>query len=189
VAMMTPSVAPTVLLFDRVSRRGGGHAPWRRTAVFVAGYFGAWAGFSVLVSVLQMGLIGLGVIDTMGAATARWAACALLAFAAAYQLLPAKRACLEHCRSPAEFIARHFRSGWSGAWRMGLEHGALCLGCCWVLMLLLFVGGVMNLAWVAGLTAVVLLEKLAPFGERLRPALAALLLVAAVAVLVLPVLR
>jgi predicted metal-binding membrane protein len=81
-------------------------------------------------------------------------------------MTPAKEACLRHCRSPAHFISEHWRPGWAGAFRMGLEHGAFCLGCCWALMGLLFFGGVMNLLWIAAITLFVLLEKVLPFGAR-----------------------
>jgi len=181
VAMMTPSVAPTVLLFHRVESQQRRQPRSLRTAAFAAGYFSAWAAFSLAATVLQALLIEAGTIDTMGAVTTRWATSALLAAAATYQWLPVKQACLQQCRSPAEFIASHFRAGASGAWRMGAEHGALCVGCCWVLMLLLFVGGVMNLAWVGGLTLVVLLEKLAPGGRTVRALVSGALLIAAIA--------
>jgi predicted metal-binding membrane protein len=90
---------------------------------------------------------------------------ALLIGAGVYQLTPYKRACLEHCRAPAHFISQHWRNGSAGAFRMGLEHGAYCLGCCWILMGLLFVGGVMNLLWIAAIAAFILLEKTMPFAE------------------------
>jgi predicted metal-binding membrane protein len=93
-----------------------------------------------------------------------------------YQLTPFKRACLDHCRSPAEFLARHWRKGGLGAWRLGLVHGAYCLGCCWLLMLLLFVFGVMNLAWIAALAVLVLLEKLVPHGDAVARAAGVLML-------------
>jgi predicted metal-binding membrane protein len=88
----------------------------------------------------------------------------LLIAAGAYQLTPVKDACLRHCRAPAHFLSEHWRPGRWGAFRMGLEHGAWCLGCCWVLMGLLFLGGVMNLVWIAVITAFVLVEKLVPRG-------------------------
>ena len=99
----------------------------------------------------------------------------LLIAAGVYQLTPLKTACLRHCRGPAQFIAMHWRPGIAGAWRMGCRHGLYCIGCCAVLMLLLFVGGVMNLVWIAGLTLFVAIEKLAPFGEQAAKAMAALL--------------
>jgi predicted metal-binding membrane protein len=180
VAMMTPSVAPTVLLFHRVERQHRRQPRSFRTTAFVAGYFSAWAAFSLVATLLQVALIETGGINAMGASTSRWTTFGLLAGAAVYQLLPVKQACLQQCRSPAEFIAGHFRGGTLGAWRMGALHGALCVGCCWALMLLLFVGGVMNLAWVGGLTVIALVEKLAPGGRIVRWLLSGALLVAAV---------
>jgi len=90
----------------------------------------------------------------------------LLVLAGLYQLTPLKRACLDQCRSPLSFVTRLWRPGWRGAVRLGLAHGAYCIGCCWLLMALLFVGGVMNLAWVAVLAVLVLIEKVAPIGVR-----------------------
>ena len=103
---------------------------------------------------------------------------ALLIAAGLYQLSPLKTACLKHCRAPASFLSQHWRPGLGGAWRMGLVHGAYCVGCCAVLMLLLFVGGVMNLVWIAGLSVLVLAEKLMPQGERLRVPIGVLLMIA-----------
>ncbi len=181
IAMMTPAVAPTVLLFHRVERQGRGAHGGMRVASFVAGYFTAWAAFSLGATALQVVLIETGAIDTMGASTTRWGTVALLVAAAAYPWLPFRDACLQQCRSPAEFLAGHYHGGIAGAWRTGAEHGALCVACCWALMLLLFVGGVMNLAWVGGLTLVALLEKLAPGRRLLRAALSATLALTAVA--------
>jgi predicted metal-binding membrane protein len=180
VAMMTPSVAPTVLLFHRVELQGRQRPRRLRTAAFVAGYFSAWAAFSLMATLLQAAFIETGGVSTMGTSTTRWMTFALLTGAAVYQLLPIKQACLQQCRSPAEFIAGHFRSGTLGAWLMGALHGALCVGCCWALMLLLFVGGVMNLAWVGALTLVTLLEKLAPGGSAVRWLISGALLIAAI---------
>ena len=175
VAMMAPSVTPVVLLFARVANRApsGGMA---RTSVFVSGYFVAWLLFSVLATALQIACIEAGLIDTMGVVVHRWLAAALLVVAAVYQLTPAKGACLTHCRSPVQFLAQEYRPGPYGAWVMGVRHGLYCLGCCWVLMLLLFVFGVMDLRAVIGLSVLVLLEKLVPFGNVMRWFTAALLL-------------
>lgn len=112
------------------------------------------------------------------------AAGAVLIAAGLYQLTPLKESCLAHCRSPAGFLAAHWRGGVAGAWRMGLDHGVYCVGCCFALMLLLFVGGVMNLIWIAGLSVLVLLEKLVPQGMRLRVPLGVLMMVAGVALIV-----
>jgi len=109
---------------------------------------------------------------------------ALLIAAGIYQLTPFKTACLEQCRAPAVFIAAHWRRGALGGWRMGLEHGLYCLGCCAVLMLLLFVGGIMNLVWIAELTLFIALEKLAPFGATAARAAAAMLIAGGAALIV-----
>ena len=173
IAMMAPSVTPVVLLHARVSRQTG--APVARTAAFVGGYFTAWLTFSILVSLLQILLISQNWIDTMGVARSAAMNAVLLVAAGVYQWLPIKTACLVHCRSPVEFLTRHYRPGLFGAWSMGAGHGLYCVGCCWVLMILLFVGGVMNLAWVAGISALILLEKVGPRGEYLARIIGALL--------------
>ena len=108
----------------------------------------------------------------------------LLIAVGVYQLTPLKENCLTHCRSPAAFLAAHWRPGTVGAWRMGLAHGAYCVGCCAALMLLLFVGGVMNLVWIAGLSLLVLAEKFLPRGERLSVALGVLMMIAGAALIV-----
>ena len=107
----------------------------------------------------------------------RSAAAILLIAAGAYQLSPLKAACLRECRSPAQFISRHWQPGIRGALRLGSLHGAYCLGCCWALMALLFVGGVMNFAWIAGLTVIVGIEKLASRGDLIGRAVGAGLIV------------
>ncbi|MDP6709632.1 MAG: DUF2182 domain-containing protein [Alphaproteobacteria bacterium] len=168
VAMMLPSAAPMVLLFATVNRKsreqGRAYVP---TAVFAAGYLAAWGGFSLVAVGLQWGLEQLALLSPMMQTSSLYLGAALLIGAGLYQLTPLKYACLRHCRSPFDFIANHWRQGAGGAFRMGLEHGFFCLGCCWVLMALLFYGGVMNLWWIAGLAIYVLLEKLAPAGQRL----------------------
>jgi predicted metal-binding membrane protein len=177
-AMMLPSATPMILLFAAVNRkqraRGGPFVP---TAAFAAGYLVLWAVFSVLAVALQWGLQRVELVSPVLLRADIVVGGLLLVAAGLYQLTPLKHACLEHCRSPAHFLSRHWRSGPAGALRMGMEHGAFCVGCCWFLMLLLFVGGVMNLAWIAGLAAFVLLEKTVPAGHWLaRAAGVALLL-------------
>ncbi len=184
VGMMTPSVAPTALLFDRINRRGDPGAPATRTACFVAGYLLVWLAFSLLATALQVELIAAGWIDAMGVSTRPLGTAAVLFAVGLYQWLPGKVACLEHCRAPAEFIVSAHRPGARGALVMGLHHGLYCLGCCWALMLLLFVGGVMNLAWVAGITALVFAEKLLARGAWLRRLIGAAALIAAIALTV-----
>jgi len=167
-AMMLPSAAPMVLLFGAINRRRQElTAPWRATLAFALAYLVVWGGFSVIATLLQWRLADAGLLSPMMAGTSRALAAGLLLAAGLWQLTPAKHACLRHCRSPAHFIVARRREGTIGAFLMGLEHGAFCLGCCWVLMALLFVGGVMNLAWIGGLALWVLAEKTLPGGHRL----------------------
>jgi predicted metal-binding membrane protein len=181
IAMMIPSAAPMVLLYARVLRhaqkKANASASTIDTAYFVLGYLGAWLLFSILAVSLQWLLEQNGVLHTMMMwSTDKVFSAALLFAAGLYQLSPLKQSCLRHCRSPADFLSRHWRDGRTGAMRMGLDHGWYCVGCCWLLMALLFAGGVMNLVWIAGLAIIVLLEKLLPRGELFARA-AGLLLV------------
>jgi predicted metal-binding membrane protein len=153
------------------------------TAVFVAGYLLAWGAFSLAATAAQLALEHAKLMAPMMGLSSPLAGGLVFVAAGLYQLTPFKNACLTHCRSPAQFIAAHWRAGPWGAWRMGLAHGAYCVGCCSLLMLLLFVGGVMNLIWIAGLTVLVALEKLASFGEPLRVGVAALLTIAGAALI------
>jgi predicted metal-binding membrane protein len=180
VGMMTPSIAPTVLLFNRVARRSSPGATLSRTVPFVAGYLAVWFAFSIAATSLQVEAVGAGWIDAMGVA-ARPRITAILLFAVGlYQWLPAKRACLDHCHSPVQFLVTAYRPGARGAFGMGLRHGLYCLGCCWAFMLLLFVGGVMNLLWVALIAALVFLEKLVARGEWVRRSIGAAAMIGAV---------
>ncbi len=167
-AMMLPAAAPTILLFAAVNRKSGerGH-PIVPAAVFAAGYLAAWGGFSAVATLAQAVLEQSGLLTPMLSSAGAYLGAALLIAAGAYQMTPLKHACLRHCRAPHDFIARRWRQGGGGALRMGLEHGAFCLGCCWVLMGLLFYGGVMSPLWIAGLALYVMVEKLAPAGHWL----------------------
>lgn len=178
VGMMLPSATPNILLFAAVRRKQNakGHAiapVW----AFVAGYLAAWTVFSAGATVLQWGLERLALLNPMMATTSTALGGAVLIAAGLYQLSPVKNRCLEHCRSPVEYLAAHWRPGIAGANRMGFEHGLYCIGCCWPLMGLLFVGGVMNLLWVAAITAFVLAEKVAPHGHVVRRVAAVILIV------------
>ena len=147
------------------------------TGWLLGGYLMVWLAFSLAATLLQGLLQGSGAISQMMLwSETRWLSAGLLALAALYQVTPLKQVCLEHCRSPAEFLSRHWRPGHRGAFVMGLDHGAYCVGCCWALMLLLFVGGVMNLLWIAALALFVLLEKATPLGRASGWASATLLL-------------
>lgn len=174
VAMMLPSAAPMILIYERVAENtrmsGGVLMP---TALFAMLYVAVWAGFSLLAAAAQIALTDAGLLDRMSLTFGdRRLGGALLIAAAFYQITPAKRACLEKCRSPLDFLRREWGPGWHSVAKLGLKHGAYCVGCCWLMMLLLFVGGVMNLAWVAALAAIVLVEKLAPAPAISRPAIA-----------------
>jgi predicted metal-binding membrane protein len=189
IAMMVPSAAPMILLYARAVRHGQrpneSESPLVPTADFAAGYLICWLGFSALATALQFALERSGLLDGMMMwSTDRWLTAALLIAAGLYQLSPFKTACLSQCRSPAEFLAHHWRRGRTGAFSMGLMHGAYCVGCCWALMLLLFAAGIMNLVWIAGLAILVLIEKLAPFGARLTKPLAAIFILGGVALLI-----
>jgi len=165
VGMMVPSAGPTTLVYAAVARKAAreGHvvAP---TAAFVGGYVTMWTLFSAAATLAQWALDQAALLSPMMVARSPLVGALLLGAAGLFQLTPAKEACLRQCRSPAEFIAAHWRSGPSGAFGMGLIHGAFCLGCCWALMGLLFLGGVMNLVWIAAITAFVMVEKLLPGG-------------------------
>jgi predicted metal-binding membrane protein len=168
VAMMLPSATPVLLLYLGIARKkAAGGAPVVPAAVFAAGYLLAWGAFSLAAASLQWGLESLRLLSPMLATGNSWLGAGILVAAGLWQLTPLKTACLRHCRSPLAFLMHHWRDGRGGALRMGLEHGGYCLGCCWFLMALLFVGGVMNLYWIAGLAAFVLLEKTVPHGHWL----------------------
>ncbi|QTP55600.1 DUF2182 domain-containing protein [Billgrantia sulfidoxydans] len=167
-AMMLPGAAPMLLLHATLSRRRRGQGQGAAaTGIFALGYLTTWALFSVLAVALQSMLERAALLSPAMAMSSLVAAATVLIAAGLYQWTPLKEACLHHCRSPLEFVLTHWREGASGAFLMGLRHGLYCVGCCWVLMLLLFVGGVMNLVWVAGLALWVLIEKLAPAGRWL----------------------
>jgi predicted metal-binding membrane protein len=167
VAMMLPSAAPMILLFAAINRKQREKGqPYTETSVFAAGYLLAWGGFSVAAVTLQWGLSMVGLLSPAMATTGTVLGGILLLAAGMWQLTPLKHACLRHCRSPMHFMLQRWRQGRLGAVAMGLEHGGFCLGCCWVLMVVLFYGGLMNLAWIAGLALEVLAEKLLPAGPR-----------------------
>ena len=164
-AMMLPSVTPMVLLFAQVNRQfNAQNKPFVRTWIFVAGYLSAWTGFSLLATLGQWALHAASLMTDMMVATGSVLGGLVLIAAGVYQWTPAKHACLAHCRSPLTFLMTGWHSGAWGAYRMGITHGAYCTGCCWLLMALLFVVGVMNLAWIVALTVFVLVEKILPHG-------------------------
>jgi predicted metal-binding membrane protein len=167
VGMMVPSAIPTILIYASVVRKAAREgSSLAATEVFVAGYVVIWTLFSLVATIAQWTLDCMALLSPMMMSNNNILGGVLLLAAGGYQLTPFKGACLRHCRSPVQFLASRWKSSRIGAFQMGLEHGAFCLGCCWMLMGLLFFGGVMNLWWIGGLTLFVLLEKILPFGAR-----------------------
>ena len=173
--MMLPSAAPMTLTFATVNgRRRERGSPYVPTALFVSGYLVAWGAFSLAATAAQWALEGSALMTPTMRTSSPLVGAALFVAAGVYQLTPLKHACLRRCRSPLDFVLHHWRDGAGGALRMGAEHGAYCLGCCAFLMMLLFVGGIMNLLWVAAIAVFVLLEKVMPAGETVARAAGAL---------------
>ena len=170
IAMMIPSAAPAILLFARVHRhafaRGQVQDRLAPTGAFAAGYMLVWLAFAIAAAGLHWALERTGLVSAvlMGSQS-RFLSGAVLIAAGLYQLSPLKNVCLSHCRTPISFLSRHWRPHALGALRLGAMHGAYCVGCCWMLMALLFAGGVMNLIWIAALAILVLIEKALPQGQ------------------------
>jgi predicted metal-binding membrane protein len=164
--MMLPSASPMLMLYAGAMRTRDEPSVMGGVYALAAGYIVVWAAFSVIATALQRVLAAQLLLSPMMEATSPLMSGGLLIVAGAYQLTPLKRACLQSCRSPFAFLATRWRRGVAGAFRMGLEHGLDCLGCCWALMLLLFAGGVMNLWVIAVLMGVVLVEKFLPAGAQ-----------------------
>ena len=166
VAMMLPSAAPMIMAFVAVNeRRRSSARPFVPVSIFLLGYLGVWTAFSAVAAVAQWRLHEAALLSSTMAATSPVLSGGLLIAAGVFQWTPMKRACLKGCRSPLSFLMSEWREGAAGALVMGLRHGALCVGCCWVLMALLFVAGVMNLLWVAVIALFVLAEKILAKGE------------------------
>ena len=185
--MMLPSVSPLLLLYGAAARRtggGSGAGAWRQIYALAAGYIVIWAIFSASATAAQRILSRLLIVSPMMTVTSRAATVAMLALAGLYQLTPLKRACLHACQSPLSFMMHRWRAGSIGAFRMGVDHGIYCVGCCWALMLLLFVGGVMNLTVIVALTVFVAIEKLLPIGAAAARVSGAALIAAAAWMLV-----
>jgi predicted metal-binding membrane protein len=161
VAMMLPSASPMILTYARLAgAREDLSFLW--TWAFAGGYLTVWTAFSLVATALQFALARAAIL-TNAMTVAPFAGALILATAGIYQFTPWKNACLKHCQSPMSFFMTRWRDGAAGALRMGLQHGTSCVGCCWMLMALLFVAGVMNLVWVAAITIFVLIEKLVPY--------------------------
>lgn len=168
VAMMIPAAAPVILTYASVERRRHHTAnPLAPTAFFVGGYLVIWTAFSLLATVAQWILHTSALLSSMMGRVGPAVGGGLLVAAGIFQWMPLKQACLRHCRTPMSFLLSDWRDGRWGAFVMGVEHGAICTVCCWALMSLMFVLGVMNVVWMAILTAVVFVEKVFSGGDRL----------------------
>jgi predicted metal-binding membrane protein len=183
VGMMTPSAAPMILIYARVARQAAlERKPFAATSWFAGGYLLAWGGFAFVATLAQWAVERLGwLMPSMAGASGVFSGLVLIA-AGLYQWTPLKYACLRQCQAPLQFIQQHggFRAGATSSLALGARHGAYCVGCCWVLMTLLFVGGVMNVLWIAVITILVLVEKLVPTGHVISRILGAGFLVAGV---------
>jgi predicted metal-binding membrane protein len=183
IAMMVPSATPMVLLFAAVKRKeGAADRPVALTWLFLGGYLLIWAGFSLVAVSAQWGLERAGLLSQMMASTSNVLGAVILLAAGLYQLTPIKRACLRYCQSPVLFLSRYWQPGAMGALNMGFRHGSYCVGCCWFLMALLFVSGVMNLVWIAAVAIYVAFEKLLPHSRWLSRAAGVGLIVSAAVV-------
>ncbi|MBM3951298.1 MAG: DUF2182 domain-containing protein [Rhodospirillales bacterium] len=180
-AMMLPVAWPMLRLVATLNRnRRARGAPYVSTAVFGAGYLAVWSAFGLAAAALQWTLATFARLDAMAPAPPTLAGLLLLG-AGLYQLTPLKARCLAHCRSPLGFLTLHWREGAHGQFELGLRHGAYCVGCCWALMALLFAAGVMNLAAILLLVALVIAERMLPWGERLARAVGVALVLAGAA--------
>jgi predicted metal-binding membrane protein len=177
-AMMLPTATSMVSVFGALNKRRGEAG---RTLAFVAGYLALWTAFGAAATAAQWALQTNGLLSPMIVSMSPVLSAALLVIAGVFQFTPLKHACLRACRSPLGFLLTDWRDGLWGAARMGTRHGLYCLGCCWALMALLFVGGAMNLLWIAALTLLVAIEKLAPKGDIIAKALGVLMIGAGVA--------
>jgi predicted metal-binding membrane protein len=175
--MMLPSAAPMILTFAAINRnkRARGQ-PFVPTTVFTAGYLVAWGLFGIVAALADWGLERAALISPLTASLAPGLAAGLVIAAGLYQLTPLKAVCLKHCRSPLAFVLHHWREGGAGALRMGLAHGFYCLGCCWLLMVLLFAIGLMSLTGMGAISILVLAEKLLPAGRHVGRIVGLLLL-------------
>lgn len=168
IGMMTPSVAPMILIYARVGRQADmSGQPFAASAWFAAGYLVVWMAFSLAATFAQWALQRAALLTPMMESASNVLGGVVLIAAGVYQWTPVKEACLSYCQAPLTFIMRHggFRREAAGALTLGFRHGLYCIGCCWALMLLLFVGGIMNLLWIAALAMLVLFEKTVPFGK------------------------
>ena len=176
IGMMVPTSIRSVKIYSRIARQTANSSNGvAATYWFVLGYIIVWTGFSVIAAILQGMLNNLGMLSPMMVSSSSYLGAGLLIAAGLYQLTPWKDACLTHCQSPAMYLAGRFGPRVTDGIKLGIHHGAYCLGCCWLLMSLLFVGGVMNLLWIATITGLVFFEKLLPARIKLTRISAALM--------------
>lgn len=186
IAMMLPSATPIILLASALNRCSNStQPPYGKVSYFIAGYLLVWLFFSGIAVIAQWYLEKMGIFSAMMQSSSSYLNAALLLAAGIWQLTPIKQACLRHCRSPVHYLTQHRRAGNSGALLMGVGHGSYCLGCCWFLMALLFVGGVMNLYWIIGLALYVLAEKVLPYAKWFSRVTGVALILASLSVFVL----
>ncbi|MCP4363150.1 MAG: DUF2182 domain-containing protein [Chloroflexi bacterium] len=186
VAMMSPTAVPMVLMYTKIERhRQPDKIPYQGTILFFCGYLLIWMAFSAVFALFQLGLENANLLTSTMSSATLWLAGGLLIAAGLFQFSKLKQACLNECRSPVTYLMTDWRSGLSGALKMGIKHGLHCVGCCWVLMALLFVAGVMNLLWMAVITAVVLIEKIMPQGVQFGKLAGLVLVIWGTAILIL----
>ena len=169
IAMMTPTAVPMLLFLTKINRnKHPDRAPYLETGLFLLGYLMVWTGFSFLATLVQWGLQTAALLSSTSLVRATPVVGGVLLIAAGFfQFSPLKNTCLTHCRTPVEFIMSRWQEGKRGAVLMGMKHGLYCVGCCWLLMVMLFAVGVMNVLWMAMITIFMLIEKIAPAGDRI----------------------
>jgi predicted metal-binding membrane protein len=178
IAMMTPSIAPLVLIFALINRkRQRQQNPFVPTGYLLGGYFFVWAVFSLFATLLQWILQQFSLLNPEMTTTSKIVGGTILVLAGIFQFTPLKDTCLRQCRSPISFIHQYWKDGKSGAFKMGMQNGIYCLGCCWILMLLLFVSGIMNILWIVLISLFVLIEKVLTSVKAI-PVVAAITLIA-----------
>jgi len=160
-AMMLPSAIPMILAFTKVCKRQH-PAPYKLTYLFISGYLGVWLLFSSALALLQWQMHELSWLSPMMDNQNKTSAIGILFLAGFYQFMPIKNACLQHCKTPMGFLLNEWQQGATGAFSMGVKHGAYCVGCCWAQMLIMFVVGVMNLLGMALITLLIIVEKFLP---------------------------
>ena len=186
IAMMIPSVAPLVLIFAMINRqRKQQQNPFVPTVYLLSGYLLVWTAFSLCATMLQWLLQQLALLSPDMITTSKTLGAAILISAGAFQFTPWKNRCLQQCRTPLNFLTNHFKEGKWGALQMGVENGLYCLGCCWILMILLFVSGIMNLLWIAIIALFVLIEKALPKAKYVSPVAGIALIIYGIIVLTL----